>query len=339
MQRLAEVDVVFCGTDRGVESRVVPARGWRLVKLDVVPIQGEGAAGALRGALVAARATARALALVRSLRPSAVLGVGGYASGPVTLAAAVLGVPVAVLEPNSTVGLANRIVAPFARRAYLAWREAAAPFREAARRWYGVPLRQAMRPSPYEARRSARVLVMGGSQGAAALNERMPQAAAALVRSVPWLEILHQAGRDRDAPVRAAYLEREVHGATVVPFIDDVARAIADADVIVARAGAGTLAEITAVGRAAVLVPFPHAADDHQGRNAEALAREGAAVCLRQDVATPDRLALEIGKLLGDDPARVAMARAARAQGRPDAARDVAGDLLSFAGIALREVA
>jgi UDP-N-acetylglucosamine--N-acetylmuramyl-(pentapeptide) pyrophosphoryl-undecaprenol N-acetylglucosamine transferase len=335
MQMLADVDVVFCGTPRGVEARVVPARGWRLELLDVEPMKGGGPARAVRGALVAARATAKSFALVRGLQPRAVLSVGGYASGPVSLASALCGVPVAVLEPNSVVGLANRLLAPFARRAYVAWDEAGERFRASARRLTGVPLRAGFGPKPYAPRGTARVLVMGGSQGAAALNERMPHAIARLGH-VTGLEVVHQAGRERDAEVRAAYAREGVQRATVLPFIDDVARAIAEADVVVARAGAATLAELTVVGRAAVLVPFPHAADDHQARNAEALARAGGAVCVRQEAADAVRLAREIEHLLGDDAARVAMADASRARGKPGAAHDVALDLLALAGVAPR---
>jgi UDP-N-acetylglucosamine--N-acetylmuramyl-(pentapeptide) pyrophosphoryl-undecaprenol N-acetylglucosamine transferase len=193
-------------------------------------------------------------------------------------------------------------------------------------------LRSGFAPRPYAARGTARVLVMGGSQGAAALNERMPSVLARL-RDVPGLAVLHQAGRDRDGAVREAYGREHLPSVEVVPFIDDVAKALGDADVVVARAGAATLAEITTVGRAAVLVPFPHAADDHQARNAEALARSGGAVCVLQRDADPGRLAAEIGRLLRDDAARVAMSDASRASGRPRAAEDVANDLLDLAGI------
>ena len=334
-QALADVDIVFCGTQRGVEARVVPAGGWRLQLLDVEPMKGGGSARAVRGALVAARATARALGLVRALRPRAVLSVGGYAAGPVSLAAAVLGVPLAVLEPNNVVGLANRLLAPFARRAYVAWDETAERFRPPTRRTFGVPLRAGFAPKPYAARGTRRVLVLGGSQGAAGLNDRMPQAMARL-RHLPGLEIVHQAGRERDAGVRAAYDCEKVDRVTVVPFIDDVARALADADLVVARSGAGTIAEITAVGRAAILVPFPHAADDHQARNAEALVEAGGAVCVRQEAADAVRLARELERLLGDDAARVAMADASRSCGKPAAARDVAADLLGLARIDVR---
>jgi UDP-N-acetylglucosamine--N-acetylmuramyl-(pentapeptide) pyrophosphoryl-undecaprenol N-acetylglucosamine transferase len=183
------------------------------------------------------------------------------------------------------------------------------------------------------------VLVMGGSMGAGALNERMPEAIARVRRAVQGLEVVHQSGRERDQAVRAAYAREAVDRVIVVPFLDDVAGAIADADVIVARAGAGTIAEITAVGRAAVLVPFPRAADDHQRRNAEALAHVGAAVSVRQEEADAGRLASEIQRLLSDDVARTSLADRARARGKPSAAYDVAADLLFVAGIEKRRPA
>jgi UDP-N-acetylglucosamine--N-acetylmuramyl-(pentapeptide) pyrophosphoryl-undecaprenol N-acetylglucosamine transferase len=179
-------------------------------------------------------------------------------------------------------------------------------------------------------------LVLGGSQGAVPLNERVPAAVAQVSRALP-LRVIHQCGRGRDASVREAYARFGVEGVTVVPFVDDVASAIADADLVIARAGAVTLAEISAIGRAALLIPFPHATDDHQTKNAEAVTRHGAAVCLRETDANRDRLAIEIHRLLSDDPARVAMSTASRDLGRPNAAYDVAADLLALAGVGLRE--
>jgi UDP-N-acetylglucosamine--N-acetylmuramyl-(pentapeptide) pyrophosphoryl-undecaprenol N-acetylglucosamine transferase len=334
-QALADVDVVFVGTDRGVEARVVPARGFRLERLEVEPMKGGGAQRALRGATVAMRATLRAAGLVRRLRPRAVLSVGGYASGPATLAAALLGVPVALLETNSTAGLANRLLAPFARCAFVAWDEVTTSFRASTVRKYGVPLRAGFVPRPSLPRHeSVRVLVMGGSQGAAFLNERVPEALGRAVLPGRAIDVLHQSGTGREPPVREAYARARIERARVVPFIEDVAQAIADADLVVARAGAGTIAEITAIGRAALLVPFPHAADDHQARNAQALARAGAAVCVLEGQA--DLLAVEVGRLLSDDEGRGAMADRARARGRPDAAARVAKDLLALGAIGQR---
>jgi UDP-N-acetylglucosamine--N-acetylmuramyl-(pentapeptide) pyrophosphoryl-undecaprenol N-acetylglucosamine transferase len=165
----------------------------------------------------------------------------------------------------------------------------------------------------------------------------VPEVAARLRESVPGLEIVHQAGRGRDEPVRVAYARARVDRAIVVPFLDDVAGAIGEADLVVARSGAGTIAEITAIGRASILVPFPHAADDHQARNAEVLTSAGAALCLREEKADPDSLAAAIRRLLLDDTGRTAMADAARALGKPNAARDIAADLLAFARVVVGE--
>ena len=336
VQKLADVEVVFVGTRRGVEHRVVPARGYLLELLDVEPMKGGGVARAVRGAFVASAATLRASSLVGRLAPRAVLCVGGYAAGPVSLAAAMRGVPMTVLEPNSVVGLTNRMLAPLAKRAYVAWEEAGSRFRRGAVRVYGVPLRAGFTPRPYTPKGTARVLLMGGSQGAAALNERVPEAIARVLREVPALDVLHQAGRDRDKEVRAAYAREGVERVTVAPFLDDVAREIANADVVIARAGAVTVAEIAAIGRASILVPFPFAADDHQARNAAALASVGGAVAVRQEAADAVRIALELTRLLTNDDARTDMANAARSRGRSSAAFDIAADLLSLAEIPLR---
>jgi UDP-N-acetylglucosamine--N-acetylmuramyl-(pentapeptide) pyrophosphoryl-undecaprenol N-acetylglucosamine transferase len=332
LRELADVEVVFFGTDRGLEARVVPTHGFRLEKIHVEPMRGGGAPRVARGAAIALGATARSFTRVRRQRPRAVLSVGGYACGPVSLAAALFGVPLAVLEPNTAVGLANRVLGPVAKRAYIAWDEVAGSFCRASLRPYGVPLRRGFGARPYVVGHSVRVLVMGGSRGAAVLNARMPAAIASLAPRFPRIQVLHQAGRDADSEVRAGYARARVEGAAVVPFVDDVARAIAEADLVVARAGAGTIAEITSIGRASILIPFPHAADDHQAKNARALARLGAGICLNQSDAEPCRLAAEIERLLADVGARVAMADAARARGRPNAAHDVARDLLDLAG-------
>jgi UDP-N-acetylglucosamine--N-acetylmuramyl-(pentapeptide) pyrophosphoryl-undecaprenol N-acetylglucosamine transferase len=333
LQSLAKVDVVFFGSERGLESRIVPERGFRLETVRIEPMRGRGALHGLRAGAVALRAAAESVPAVRHLRPQALLSVGGYAAGPVSLAAAVLRVPIAILEPNSVVGLTNRILGPLARRAYIAWEDAGGAFRSGALRLFGVPLRPGFSPQPYVTRGSSlRILVMGGSQGAALLNERVPEAIARLASGrASGVRVLHQAGRDRAEAVRAAYARANAAGAEVVPFIDDMARAIADADVVVSRAGAGAIAEITSIGRASVLVPLRHAADDHQTKNALALVRRGAAAYVHQDDAAPDRLAGVMDRLVSDEKARIAMADAARIAGRPHAARDVASDLLGLA--------
>lgn len=330
------VRVVFVGTERGLEAKVVPARGYELELMRVLPLRGGGAAGFLRGVGRAAAALPEGRALVKRLGPAAVLSIGGYAAGPVSLAAWTLGVPLALLEPNSVMGLANRLVAPLARRGYVAFAEAARHFPRGRVLRAGVPLRSGFRPAPYpppsDAGSSAlRVLVLGGSQGAKALNESVPRAAAMLG---PELSIVHQCGPAHADAVRALYAELGL-GATarVVPFIDDVPAALAAADLVVGRSGAGALSEMCAVGRPGLLVPYPFAAGDHQRVNAEALVRAGGAVSLTHEQATVERLAREIAALAADRPRLARMAAAARDFGKPDAARSVALDLLKLAGL------
>jgi UDP-N-acetylglucosamine--N-acetylmuramyl-(pentapeptide) pyrophosphoryl-undecaprenol N-acetylglucosamine transferase len=336
VERGAEVDIVFLGTPRGMETRLIPALGYRLELLDVVPIRGGGPIGALRGTLVAARAVLSAVFLVRRWRPKAVVSVGGYAAGPIALAASLVGVPVVLVEPNAVVGLANRILGPVAERAYVAWGRAATSFSPKKTRHFGMPLRAGFAPVPYFPSTRPRVLVLGGSQGAAPLNERLPEALGIVARTHPDIEILHQAGSGRQDAVAEAYRRAGLPAATVVAFLDDVAAELARADLVVARSGAGTVAEIAAVGRPALLVPLPHAADDHQTANARALEVAGGAVCLSQDQAVASRLAGELSSLLADPERRVRMSRASRAFGRPDAATEVARDLCKLAGIAWR---
>jgi UDP-N-acetylglucosamine--N-acetylmuramyl-(pentapeptide) pyrophosphoryl-undecaprenol N-acetylglucosamine transferase len=274
---------------------------------------------------------------VQRLAPAVVLSVGGYAAGPVSLAAWSLGVPLALLEPNSVMGLANRLVAPLAARGYVAFAEAERHFRRGRALRVGVPLRPGFFPMPYPAPPSAtstalRVLVLGGSQGAKALNESMPRAAAKLGAA---LSIVHQCGPAHADAVRALYAELGLaETARVVPFIDDMPAALAAADLVVGRSGAGALSEMCAVGRPGLLVPYPFAAGDHQRVNAEALVRAGGAVSLRHDEASVERLSQEIAGLAADRPRLARMAAAARDFGRPDAARSVAVDLLELAGLA-----
>jgi UDP-N-acetylglucosamine--N-acetylmuramyl-(pentapeptide) pyrophosphoryl-undecaprenol N-acetylglucosamine transferase len=245
-------------------------------------------------------------------------------------------VPLAILEPNSLLGLANRLLAPFAARAYVAWAETARHFRGDKARLYGVPLRPGFEPHPYAPKPGQRrVLVLGGSQGATALNERVPGAVARASAVVGDIHVVHQTGKDREADVRQAYERAGITTATVVPFLDDVAQQMAAADVVIARAGAVTLAEIVAIGRASLLVPFPHAADDHQAKNAMSLASLDGAICIRQEAADEIRLATELTLLFEDGDRRTRMAAVAREHGHPHAAQEIARDLLALEGINL----
>lgn len=328
----SDVEVVYVGTGRGIEARIIPERGERLELLDVLPLRGGGALGFVRGALRALTILPKARALVLSLAPDVVFSVGGYAAGPITLAARWLGVPVSLLEPNAVLGFTNRLLRPLVQRAYVCFPEALGGFAKDRVLWTGVPLRKRFEPNDYHPNTPPVVLVMGGSQGAQALNQMLPRAIARLIEKNGALVVVHQTGKGKDAEVRALYAELDIaHTATVTQFIDDVAAALSEADVVVERAGAGSLAELCAVGRAAILVPYPFAADDHQRHNAESLAKDGAAVCVPQSEASTERLGRELGALVDDAQRRSDMAARAKTRGRPDAARDVARDLLALA--------
>jgi len=195
-----------------------------------------------------------------------------------------------------------------------------------------VPLRNRFVPAPYQPSERVRVLVMGGSQGALALNQALPEALAACIRDGLPVEVFHQTGRDKDAEVRARYGELGITDqVAIAPFVEDVAAALARADVVIERSGASSVAELCAVGRPGILVPYPFAADDHQRHNAESLERAGGAVCIPQSEATSERLEGELRQLIADPTRRAAMAARSADFGRPDAARAVAVDLFDLA--------
>lgn len=325
---------VFVGTPRGMETRLVPERGFALELLDVLPMRGAGLRGLVRGGLRAAGMLPESVRLIRRLGAVGVLSVGGYAAGPVSLAAWALGLPVALLEPNSVIGLANRLIAPLVLRAYTAFELTEGAFAPSVVRPLGVPIRAAFTPRAYEPRAAApRVLVLGGSQGALALNRSLPRALAGLRAAVPGLSVVHQCGAAHVAAVQAAYAEADVDSsrpfAEVIPFIDDMPEAIATADLVVGRSGASAVSEITAIGRASLLIPYPYASGNHQYYNALALERAGAARCLASDVSEQE-LAREMRSLLTSPSQLAQMATQARAFGRPRAATAIATDFLGL---------
>lgn len=329
-------DVRFCGTRRGLEATVVPAAGWRLHTVPASGLRGLGpAARALFVANLAAGGAA-ALALLLRWRPDAVLGTGGYASAPALLAARLLGVPVALQEQNAVPGSANRLLARCADRVYLGTAAAAASFPGRDCLVTGNPVRAAFRAAPAGpagAPGGLSVLMFGGSRGARTLN-RAACELAALWRGREDVALLVQTGPDGHAGVAAAFAGWAPRRARVVPYIDDMAAALAGADLAVCRAGAMTLAELAVAGRPAVLVPFPHATDDHQWHNAQDVAAGGAALVVRDEACDGATLAALVDELGRDRPRLAAMARASAARARPEAARLIADDLLRLAGAA-----
>jgi len=324
------VRIVFVGTSRGIENKVVPERGYELELVDARPIRGGGVAGAVKGVVHAARSIPDARSFVRRFAPSAVFSIGGYAAGSVCVAARTLRIPLALMEPNSAIGLANRLVARMVQRAYTAFPESEQHFSRSVVRRTGVPIRAGFAPRPLDPGSRFRILVLGGSQGAESLNDAVPRA---ISRLAGQIDVVHQSGAGRDGAVRSLYAELGLAvRATVEPFIDDMQNALAETDLVIGRAGASAVAEICAVGRPSLLIPYPFAGD-HQRFNAESLERAGASMCILSKDATIDRLATEISNLIDDRARLVAMADKARALGKPEAARVIAQDLLELAGI------
>jgi len=329
-ERVPEIDPVFIGTERGLETRLVPAAGYRLELMSALPFRGGGLGGASRSLASVARSLPRARELLKRYSPRAVLSIGGYAAVPVALAAKLSGLPLALMEPNAHPGLAHRLVGPGAQRVYTAFAETARFFAAGRALETGVALRSGFAPSPYHwpgSGQQLRVLVLGGSQGARSLNDLV---APALSRVKVPLAIVHQVGRGNLIALRQRYAELKRPGASVIEFIEDMPEAIASADLVISRAGAGAIAEICAIGRPSLLVPLP-LSGDHQLYNAQALERAGAAVCVASRAATPETLAEKVAELAGDPERLARMAESARAWGRPEATARIAADFLKLA--------
>ncbi len=326
--------VFYVGTPRGMESRLLGSLGLDLELLDVAPLRGGGLVGVATGVAKATASLKTSRDLLRRRKPDVVLSVGGYAGGPVALAARMLGVPLAILEPNSVFGFTNRVLAPLAKRVFFAFGNLDKKLKSGVALRSGVPLRDNFQQSPYEPQAGRfHVAVFGGSQGAKALNELLPRAFAKLLEDVPFATILHQCGRGRLEETLARYREAQVPAERfqVVEFVSNMAAELSRADVVLQRSGAGALAELCLVGRASILVPFPFAVDDHQLRNAEALSSAGAALLIEQQHASEAKLARTLCTLAYDPAARLRMAQRAASLAAPNAAETVAQGLLSLA--------
>ena len=306
-------EVRFVGTARGLETKLVPEAGFALELIHVGQLKNVSLATRLRTLFDLPLGLARCVSLLRSFKPDLVLGVGGYASGPAMGAALLLRVPTVAFEPNAFPGLANRLVGKLVSAAVVNFAPTTAYFRNAT--VTGIPVWQelfAIRPRPIDA--APRLLVFGGSQGARILNAVMPEVAAELLRLYPTLTIVHQAGGRHGETTAAAYdragaLTDRVR---VVPYLDGMVAEIAEADVILCRSGAGTVAELAAAGRGSVLVPFAAAADNHQQKNADVFVEAGAARLIPEPELTATRVLDELRALLDDAALRLAMGERAR---------------------------
>lgn len=323
--RERDVPVVWLGSAGGMENRLVPQAGITLETIAVSGLRGKGAATLLKAPVLLLRSLWQALAILRRLRPRAVLSFGGYAAGPGGLAAWLLRRPLLVHEQNRAPGLTNRVLAKFAARVLCGF-----PGSFPGRRTedVGNPVRPAIAAIAAPAQRlsgrtgPARLLVLGGSQGAASLNVALPEVLATLPAG-QRPQVRHQCGERHADKTRDVYAGSGVD-ASVEPFIADMADAYAWADLVVCRAGALTLAELSAAGVGSLLVPFPNAVDDHQTRNAEYLAQRGAAAIVAEGADFAGRLLAAVQPLLADPARRLEMATAARAAAFPQAADRVA---------------
>ena len=341
--RSRNIEVVWLGTRAGIESRLVPAAGIDVEWIDIGGLRGKGLSTLFAAPVRLARALWQALAAVRRHQPRVVVGLGGYVTGPGGLAAWLARRPLVIHEQNAIAGFTNRLLARFATRVLEAFSGSFGPRVHATT--VGNPVRTEFfeLPTPavrYGSRQGPlRVLVVGGSQGAAALNALVPRALAQLhaAEGAAHRELLvrHQCGERHLDRARAAYATAgiDLSRVTLSPFIDDIVRAYDWADLVIARAGALTVAELAAAGVAAVLVPFPAAVDDHQTANAKQLVERGAAVLLAERGLTAEALADVLARLTADRAVLRVMAERARGLARPEATRELADVCLAVGGL------
>lgn len=323
LQSQYSAEVKFIGTARGLESKLVPQAGFELKLVKVGALKGVSAARRLRTLFDLPRAIFVARKIIRDCKADVVVGVGGYASGPAMMAAILSGVPTLAFEMNVVPGFANKVVARFVSASAIHFEETAKYFRNA--QVTGVPVRNEFFAGIGDKHQPQRptILVTGGSQGARAINRAFREAAPELLRRVPGLKIVHQTGERDFSETKAAYDQAGVE-AEVSAFIGDMPAAFARADLLLCRAGASTVAEVTAAGKPAIFVPFPFATDDHQRRNAEALTSKNAAVLIPESELTPERIANEVSSLITSDKRLTEMAVASKALSHPNAAREIA---------------
>jgi UDP-N-acetylglucosamine--N-acetylmuramyl-(pentapeptide) pyrophosphoryl-undecaprenol N-acetylglucosamine transferase len=333
LRRMPHAEVTFVGTAQGIEARVIPREGLTLEVIRSAGLKGKSLATLARGMSMLPLSGLDAWDVISRRRPSVAVGLGGYSSGPVVMLAALRGVPTLVMEQNAVPGFANRRLASFIDAAAVAYEESVRYFGGKAF-VSGNPVRPEFFEEAHDESHSppgaARVLVFGGSQGAHAINMALVEAAPRLAAPAGRVAITHQTGERDLEMVRDGYGRAGVQ-ARVEPFLYHMDREMKAADVVVCRAGATTLAELAAAGRASILIPLPTATDDHQRKNAEAFVRQGAAVMVAQGELTGERLAREVLSLADEPSRRAQLAAAARRLARPDAASVIVDRVLDLA--------
>jgi UDP-N-acetylglucosamine--N-acetylmuramyl-(pentapeptide) pyrophosphoryl-undecaprenol N-acetylglucosamine transferase len=335
-QALKKIDenseILFIGTKLGIEKSAVAEAGYPIEFIHISGIKGRSLAKKLHAFYQIPFALLSSIKILRQKKPDALLGVGGYASGPSLLAAWMLRIPTAILEPNSIPGFTNRILGFFANKIFGAFHRTARHFSKKRFIVVGSPLRQeflyAAAPKKKTEYGVFQILVVGGSLGAKALNDSIPKALSFLKNRHQALHVIHQTGKNDFERIQQIYKEFQID-ADVRPFITNMAATYAEVDLIICRAGAGTCAEITAIGLPSILIPFPQAIYDHQTENAKELVEAGAAILISQNEINPERLALEIFELIQKPTNLKRMHQAALALGKKDAAEQIAKSALA----------
>lgn len=328
LDRSPDNSVLFVGTEKGIEARLLPKLGYRLELITAAGVRGKGNLARLKGLAMLLFGYAESRKILKEFRPDAVLGVGGFASGPLVMAAKGMQLPCFIHEQNAIPGFTNKVLARFVRKVFVSFAGTVKFFPEGKSIITGNPLRrqilaQVTQAASADEQGRFRLLVFGGSLGAHSINLAMAEALAQLKERADTIRIVHQTGANDLGDVQEAYRSAGMD-AEVVPFIDDMASAYGSADLIVCRAGATTVAEVTACGKPCLFIPFPHAVDDHQRRNADALVNNGAGFMLIEQELSGAVLAQKIMELMDDRERLINTGCAARGMARLDAAQKIA---------------
>lgn len=327
--RDAKRQIIFVGTEHGLERTIVPKAGFPLEFISVGGLKGKGLGDTIKSLFLLPVGFAQAFTLVGRTRPNVVLGVGGYSSGPVLVAAKLRGVPTAIHEANAFPGLANRVLARFVTAAAVAFEEAAPRMKRADAVITGNPIRKEF----FEAARAPRtdsrkhLLIFGGSQGSRTINDAMAGALLFMAPLKDRIDIVHQTGPRELERMQEAYRASAFRDARVVPYLDPIVTEIASADLVISRSGAMTVGELAAAGRAAILIPFAAATDNHQELNARAVEQAGGALVITERELSPERLAFAITEIVSDPDRTTRMGAASRTLSTPDATKKIV-DLL-----------
>lgn len=318
LRRDPESEVLFVGTARGLETKIVPANGFQLSLINSAGLKNVGFAGKLKGLMILPKSFLEARTIIKEFKPDAVVGAGGYVSGPVLLMASLMRVPTLVMDSNALPGFTNRRLAPFVTKAALTFNEAL-PYFGKKGIVTGNPVRhEFFEIAPKERTEKFHILIFGGSQGARAINNAMADALGKLPKEK--IEVTHQTGESDFEKIKELYARADWETVDVRPYISDMVTEFSKADLVICRAGATTCAELAAAGKAGLMIPLPTAADDHQRKNAEALEKAGAARMLLQRELNGESLANEILSLINSPEKISAMESAAKSLARKDAA-------------------